>query len=76
MLQIKYKEAHVREKGHMLGTPVTPEMALSKDLKNVVSKKGYAEKSKQDQAKIHLNVGKYKSLDVFISSKSFYKYIF
>ena len=60
----------------MLGTPVTPEMALSKDLKNVVSKKGYAEKSKQDQAKIPLNVGKYKSLDVFISSKSFYKYIF
>ena len=53
----------------MLGTDVTPEMVLSSDLKQVVSKKGYAASSKNEMAKTHLGVG---TCDTSISKPQYF----
>ena len=56
-LQVKYKDEFNKSKGKLLGTDVTPEMALSKDIAPVISVKSYKEKAKADQFKINVAAG-------------------
>merc|ERR1739838_737931 len=51
---LAYKDAYESNKGKMLGTDVTPEMTLAKDMKPVQSKQAYQEAAKAALAKHHV----------------------
>ena len=44
--------------GEMIGTDVTPEMVISKEMKPVISKKLYQDDAKKLQPDVHVHRGK------------------
>ena len=44
--------------GEMIGTDVTPEMVISKEIKPIVSKKLYQDDAKKLQPDVHVHRGK------------------
>lgn len=57
--QVKYREEYEKNKGSGFSQmPETHEMALSKELRPVVSKKLYEEKSKEMQKNVTVGSGK------------------
>ena len=64
---MKYKEEYEKNKGkNFTEIPETAEMALSKELRPVLSKKMYSEKSKEMQQNIKLNSG---SIPIIVDSR-------
>ena len=57
-LQVKYKEEFEKNRGQgFTEIPETSEMALSKELRPIQSRKLYAEKSKDLQKNVSINAG-------------------
>ena len=56
--QIPYKQDFEKNKGKMLGTDVTPEMARAHEMEPIRNKQKYQEQAKKDLVKTHVGPGK------------------
>ena len=70
-IQINYKKDFENNKGKMLGTDVTPEMARAHEMEPIRNKQKYQEQAKKDLVKTHVGPGKwgkikFENFDIFI----------
>ena len=74
---MKYKAAYENQKGMMVGTDVTPEMTLSKDLAPIRSKKIYQSEAKEALHHHNVDAGAQEIANAMnmqpLASKNFYK---
>ena len=78
-IQLNYKQDFEKNKGKMLGTDVTPEMARAHEMEPIRNKQKYQEQAKKDLVKTHVGPGKLgenKNLKVLIYLFSNFEYFF
>ena len=55
--KLNYKQDFEKNKGKMLGTDVTPEMARAHEMEPIRNKQKYQEQAKKDLVKTHVGPG-------------------